>query len=94
MWPVALVGGLRWEGPICKNGKVLSFYTAWEQNRKFPIDMAAFALSLDIILKKKDVYINLEAKRGYLETDFLERLGITKEDIEAKAEDCQKVLPF
>nr|XP_047139083.1 galactosylgalactosylxylosylprotein 3-beta-glucuronosyltransferase 3-like [Hydra vulgaris] len=92
MWPVALVGGLNWEGPVCKNGKVVSFYTAWEPNRMFPVDMAAFAINLHVILENNNVYINPEVKRGYLETDFLERLGITKDEIEAKAEDCQKVL--
>ncbi|XP_065679343.1 galactosylgalactosylxylosylprotein 3-beta-glucuronosyltransferase 3-like [Hydra vulgaris] len=92
MWPVALVGGLNWEGPVCKNGKVVSFYTAWEPNRMFPVDMAAFAINLHVILENNNVYINPEVKRGYLETDFLERLGITKDEIEAKAEDCQKIL--
>lgn len=91
IWPVALVGGLRWEGPICKNGKVLKFFTAWKPERMFPVDMAAFAVNIALLFKYPEVYINPDVARGYLESDFLQQLHITKEMLEAKAEDCSKV---
>ena len=40
VWPVGICGGLRWEGPVCKNGKVTSWHTAWALERPFPIDFA------------------------------------------------------
>lgn len=40
VWPVGFVGGLKAEGPRCKNGQVLSFHVSWSPERKFPVDMA------------------------------------------------------
>ena len=91
VWPVALVGGLRWEGPICVYGKVINFFTAWQTDREFPLDMAAFAISLDIIQQYGNAYIDPESRIGYLETDFLQALGIKKEDMEPRANNCRKV---
>lgn len=91
MWPVALVGGLRFEGPVCKNGKVTKFFTAWMPNRQFPVDMAAFGLNINLIFENPSANINPEVQRGFLETDFLQQLKLSKEDVEAKAVDCSKV---
>ena len=91
VWPVALVGGLRWEGPVCVYGKVISFFTAWQPDREFPLDMGAFAVNLDIILHQSSAYIDPESRLGYLETDFLNSLGIRKEDMEPKGNNCRKV---
>eukprot|EP00795_Rhopilema_esculentum_P013631 gene13631-4531_t len=91
VWPVALVGGLRWEGPICIYGKVVSFFTAWQPDREFPLDMAAFAINIKVILRHANVFINPESRRGFLETDFLHSLGITKDVMEPRANNCRKV---
>ena len=40
IWPVAFVGMLRYEGPNCQNGQVISFHTSFRPDRKFPVDMA------------------------------------------------------
>lgn len=40
MWPVGICGGLKYEGPICKNGTVIDWYAAWGKKRAFQIDMA------------------------------------------------------
>lgn len=40
IWPVGLAGGLKAEGPRCKNGKVTSWHVGWSPDRKFPVDMA------------------------------------------------------
>ena len=55
VWPVGLSGGLRWEGPLCSDGEVSGFYTAWHPNRLFPIDMAGFAFNLKLLLQHPEV---------------------------------------
>ncbi len=40
VWPVGFAGGLRAEGPICKDGHVTGFHTSWAPERTFPLDMA------------------------------------------------------
>lgn len=93
MWPVALVGGLRFEGPICEGGRVREFFTAWMPERQFPVDMAAFAVNLNLLTQHHPTAaINPEVARGFLETDFLQQLKINVEDIEAKGNDCSKIL--
>lgn len=47
VWPVGLVGGVRFEKPILDaNGKVANWSTAWRPERPFAIDMAGFAINL------------------------------------------------
>lgn len=36
--------------PIVKNGRVTGFYDGWVANRRFPVDMAGFAVSVKMIL--------------------------------------------
>ncbi|PIO65191.1 glycosyltransferase family 43 [Teladorsagia circumcincta] len=51
MWAVGLAGGLPVEYPITANGTVVGFH-AWRSTaRKFPVDMAGFALNLDVVLR-------------------------------------------
>ena len=40
IWPVGLSGGIRFEGPTCKEGRVTGWYAAWGRERPYPIDMA------------------------------------------------------
>ena len=91
MWPVALVGGLRYEGPICAEGHVKEFFTAWMPQRQFPVDMAAFAINLRVLFEHPTAAINPDVARGFLETDFLQQLDVKMEQIEAKGNDCKKV---
>lgn len=92
MWPVALVGGLRYEGPVCSEGHVKEFFTAWMPQRQFPVDMAAFAINLGVLFRHPTAAINPEVARGFLETDILQQLDTKMEDIEAKGNDCKKIL--
>jgi len=71
--PVGIVGGLAWEGPICRNGAVTGFHTAWEPKRPFPLDMAGFAVQLSKI-KVSNARFSYYTRRGFLETDFLLKL--------------------
>lgn len=90
VWPVGLVGGLKWEGPICKDGKVIKFYTAWKPSRPFPLDMAGFAINAKLIVDNPDVKIDPYAERGYLESSILEKL-VKRENLEPLANDCKQV---
>ena len=40
MWPVGLSGGLKFEGPSCKDGSVTGWYAMWDKSRQFQVDMA------------------------------------------------------
>ncbi|KAJ1108730.1 hypothetical protein NDU88_006100 [Pleurodeles waltl] len=91
VWPVGLVGGLRFERPLVENGKVTGFYTAWKPNRPFPMDMAGFAISLQLLLANREAKFDLHVERGYLESSLLQSL-VSMEELEPKAENCSKVL--
>ncbi|XP_026579905.1 galactosylgalactosylxylosylprotein 3-beta-glucuronosyltransferase 3-like [Pseudonaja textilis] len=91
VWPVGLVGGLRFERPLVENGRVVGFYTAWKPNRPFPIDMAGFAVALSLLLANPEARFDLLAERGYLESSLLQSL-VSMEELEPKADNCTKVL--
>ena len=40
VWPVGLSGGMKFEGPLCKHGKVVDWHAMWDRERTFMIDMA------------------------------------------------------
>ncbi|XP_063173101.1 galactosylgalactosylxylosylprotein 3-beta-glucuronosyltransferase 3 [Candoia aspera] len=91
VWPVGLVGGLRFERPLVENGKVVGFYTAWKPNRPFPVDMGGFAVALSLLLANREARFDLLAERGYLESSLLQSL-VSMEELEPKADNCTKVL--
>ncbi|XP_028822937.1 galactosylgalactosylxylosylprotein 3-beta-glucuronosyltransferase 2 [Denticeps clupeoides] len=92
VWPVGLVGGRRYERPLVEKGKVVGWYTGWRADRPFAIDMAGFAVNLQVILSNpRAVFKRRGAKPGMQESDFLKQ--ITKvEDLEPKAHNCTRVL--
>ena len=47
-------------------------------------------MNLGLILSHPDVWIDPNAKRGYLETSLLEKL-VTIDQLEPKGDDCTKV---
>lgn len=92
VWPVGLVGGRRYERPLVKNGKVVGWYTGWREDRPFAIDMAGFAVSLQVILSNpKAVFKRRGSQPGMQESDFLKQIT-TVEELEPKASNCTKVL--
>ncbi len=93
MWPVGLVGGLKWEGPVCENGNVIKFWTAWDLTRPFPIDMAGFAINVKLILDNPSAVIDTDAPRGHLESSLL-KLFVTQDELEPLADNCKKVKIF
>ncbi|KAM6166010.1 galactosylgalactosylxylosylprotein 3-beta-glucuronosyltransferase 2 [Erethizon dorsatum] len=92
VWPVGLVGGRRYERPLVENGKVVGWYTGWRADRPFAIDMAGFAVSLQVILSNpKAVFKRRGSQPGMQESDFLKQIT-TVEELEPKASNCTKVL--
>lgn len=93
VWPVAFVGGLRFESPkVSPAGKVVGWKTVFDPNRPFAIDMAGFAISIKLILEKPHASFKLDGvKGGYQETSLLKDL-VTMDGLEPKAANCTKVL--
>ncbi|XP_042355527.1 galactosylgalactosylxylosylprotein 3-beta-glucuronosyltransferase 1-like [Plectropomus leopardus] len=93
VWPVAFVGGLRYESPKVNTlGKVYGWKTVFDPHRPFAIDMAGFAVNLHLLLSKPQAYFKLRGvKGGYQESSLLKEL-VTLSDLEPKAANCTKVL--
>lgn len=51
MWPVGLIGSLGVSSPVVdlKTNKVIDFYDGWIGRRKFPVDMASFAVNVELL---------------------------------------------
>ena len=91
VWPVGFTGGLLYESPILENNKVVGWRAAWKPDRPFATDMAGFAINTQMLFDNPEHRFRTSARRGHLETDFLERLNLTKEDLEPKANGCTQV---
>ncbi|XP_063612584.1 galactosylgalactosylxylosylprotein 3-beta-glucuronosyltransferase P-like, partial [Penaeus indicus] len=89
MWPVGLMGSSGMSTPIIKKGKFVGWYDAFTDRRKFPVDMAGFAVSVELIQQVPNA--SMPFKVGYEETGFLESLKISTADIEFKADNCSKI---
>ncbi|XP_030845357.1 galactosylgalactosylxylosylprotein 3-beta-glucuronosyltransferase 1-like [Strongylocentrotus purpuratus] len=93
IWPVGLVGGIRFESPILNDaGKVSSWHTMYAPDRAFAIDMAGFAVSLKYFRQQSHVRFDPKSRPGWVEPTLLVQLGLKKEDLEPRAENCSKVL--
>lgn len=92
IWPVGLVGGLLVEKPILNADNVVTGFNAvWRPERPFPIDMAGFAISTDLLLKFSKAVFSYEVERGYQESEILSQIT-AKEDLQPLADFCTKVL--
>lgn len=95
VWPVGLVGGLLVEKPVVhpnNDTKVHSFNSMWERQRPFPLDMAGFAISMNLFIKRLNSSFSAEQKVGYVESHFLNQLVDSWDELEPKADKCTKVL--
>jgi galactosylgalactosylxylosylprotein 3-beta-glucuronosyltransferase 3 len=55
VWPVGLVGGLLVERPVPdSSGRISRFNAGYKPDRPFPIDMAGFAINVDLLKQKSD----------------------------------------
>ncbi|OQR79068.1 galactosylgalactosylxylosylprotein 3-beta-glucuronosyltransferase 3-like [Tropilaelaps mercedesae] len=91
VWPVGLVGGLMVERPIVVDGRVKRFNAVFRPDRPYPVDMAAFAVSLSLIREHPTVLFSLNVKRGYQESHLLTQLLAGWEELEPRANNCSKV---
>ncbi len=92
VWPVGLVGYLRYESPIVKHGKVTGWFTYWLPERPFAMDMAGFSLNLQLLFDYRDARFSFDVRRGELESALLGGFHLTLSDLEPKADNCTKVL--
>ncbi len=67
VWPVAFVGELLVEKPLLDptGTKVVGWNAAWSMRRPYAVDMAGFAVNLDLLLKTPKAKFAYEVKRGY-----------------------------
>ncbi|KAG7169038.1 galactosylgalactosylxylosylprotein 3-beta-glucuronosyltransferase P-like isoform X2 [Homarus americanus] len=89
MFPVGLVTKLGVSTPIVKEGKVVGFYDGWIAKRKFPVDMAGFAVNVQYLLERP--LASMPYKVGYEEDGFMKSLGIKASEIEPLAFNCTKI---
>ncbi|XP_061913487.1 galactosylgalactosylxylosylprotein 3-beta-glucuronosyltransferase 1-like [Entelurus aequoreus] len=92
VWPVAFVGQILYESPkVNAMGKVHGWKVAYDPKRPFAIDMAGFAVNLQLILSKPQANFDLRAMGGYEESSILTKL-VSLQDLEPKANNCTEVL--
>ncbi|XP_055908055.1 galactosylgalactosylxylosylprotein 3-beta-glucuronosyltransferase P isoform X1 [Eupeodes corollae] len=93
MWPVGLVTKLGISSPIIRNGKIDGFYDGWIGGRKYPVDMAGFAVNVKFLLERPKA--KMPFKPGYEEDGFLKSLApFNNTDIELLASECTEILTW
>jgi len=92
VWPVGIVGKLRYEGPVCSNGEVISWFTAWKPDRPFPLDMAGFSFRLENLFEAPEARFKQRVPRGYQESHILTELGLDRKNAVGLANDCREIL--
>lgn len=93
MWPVGLVTKFGISSPIVKNGQLIGFYDGWIGGRKYPVDMAGFAVSVAFFLSRPNAA--MPYKPGYEEDHFLRSLApLNVTEIELLANNCTEVSAF
>ncbi|KAE9551005.1 hypothetical protein FO519_005791 [Halicephalobus sp. NKZ332] len=83
VWAVGLVGGAPVETPMVKDSKVVGWHVSWNPTRKFAIDMAGFAVAVNLIFEHNAKF-GTECKQGggAPETCFLESMKLKLVDLE------------
>ncbi|XP_067642520.1 galactosylgalactosylxylosylprotein 3-beta-glucuronosyltransferase P isoform X2 [Eurosta solidaginis] len=93
MWPVGLVTKFGISTPIIRNGKIVGFYDGWIGGRKFPVDMAGFAVSVKFLHERPKA--KMPYKPGYEEDGFLKSLQpLPLTEIELLASNCTEILTW
>ncbi|XP_036326182.1 galactosylgalactosylxylosylprotein 3-beta-glucuronosyltransferase P-like isoform X1 [Rhagoletis pomonella] len=93
MWPVGLVTKYGVSSPIIRDGKITGFYDGWIGGRKYPVDMAGFAVSVNFLHERPAA--KMPFKPGYEEDGFLKSLApLNLADIELLASNCTEILTW
>ncbi|VDK42717.1 unnamed protein product [Taenia asiatica] len=94
-WPVGLLASSDWEGCITNpadRNKISYFWSTYKPDRKFPIDMAAFAVKLNLVLEHPKALFDNKLVGGQ-EGLILTGLGFQSAyELEPKADGCRKIL--
>lgn len=90
MFPVGLVTKFGVSTPVIRNGQFIEFYDGWLGGRKFPVDMAGFAVSVQFLLERPQA--SMPYTPGFEEDGFLKSLKpFEPKEIEFMASNCTKV---
>ena len=91
VWPVGMIAKVGVSSPILDttNASVIGFHDPFMTRRKFAVDMAGFAVDLQLFLTKAKA--TMPYKVGYEEDYFIRSLGVKMADLEAKANNCTMV---
>lgn len=90
MWPVGLITKFGVSSPIVRNGTITGFYDGWIGGRKFPVDMAGFAVNVNFLQTRSNA--SMPFKAGYEEDGFLKSLApLSLDEIEPMAANCTQV---
>ena len=82
-------GQSSWQNNSSQSCEVVGFSDPWFAKRKFPIDMAGFAVNVDFLASKP--HQSMPYLVGYEETLFLQSLNVTLSDFEPLCECASKV---
>lgn len=90
MFPVGLVTSYGVSSPIVRNGSIDGFYDGWIGGRKFPVDMAGFAVNVKFFLSRPKA--KMPFSPGYEEDGFLKSLApFELKEIDLLASNCSEV---
>ena len=78
-------------GPVVKHGNITAFFYNWVGARKWPIDMANFGVNIRFWRERGAPKFKV-SRRAYLETDFLQAMKVTYDNLEPLAENCTQIL--
>lgn len=91
MFPVGLITKLGVSSPVVRKGRFKGFYDGWIAGRKFPVDMAGFAVSVEFLLQRPNA--EMPFKPGFEEDGFLKSLEpFEPHQVELLADNCTKIL--
>ena len=95
LFPVGLVTKTGLSSPIVRDGKIVGFYDGWISNRKFPVDMAGFAVNLATLQQassRRKGRMAMPFTPGYEEDGFLRQLDVQPSDAQPLANNCTIVM--
>lgn len=75
---------------ISINFLFFSSFLQWRPERPFPIDMAGFAISSDLILNNAEAMFSYDVERGYQESEILRFLVVVR-DLQPLANLCTEI---
>ncbi|XP_041448385.1 galactosylgalactosylxylosylprotein 3-beta-glucuronosyltransferase S isoform X2 [Drosophila obscura] len=90
MFPVGFIADYGVSGPVVRKGKVVAFLDSWLAGRRWPVDMAGFAVNLEYMAQFP--YVNMPYKPGFEEDRFLRSIGLRLDHIEPRGNNCTEIL--